>query len=598
MKPAKHGFFATKLIAGAAALLACVLAPVFLFILQPFENAGEQQLFVAAAAGTSTQTPDAIELLQAVSIEPGAKLVVEGDSAAETTSKTGAAQSLSLNDAHLTIDQSAKAVASHRANGKSHSSDRTAASPLDRLRRGDIGELNVNRMSLQVRRPGGSIVYIGRFDGKLTLSGGRLHLDGSLLRQGYSLDLDLEVGPDSDGIGERAVTIAIDGALMRFALNGQLYDLPGPRLKAEDAALTTSNMTTLLSWLGLASSGQGVSQFEAKSSFEWSGSTIALDNGSFKIDGNQAEGRMTFDLAAPGSSIDATLAFDVFDITPYLTPSTVAEKSKALMLNLWDVMQNAIYGSKENQQALADIHADLRISVQTLRLADRTLGSGAAVVLLRDGKLQADFADVTLVDGAKGNAQFQSDITGYLPSYGLRGKFTEIDLGRLTTTWFDKRLLDGTGDLAFDLEAEGRTHAQMLATLSGEARLRSRRGATIGLDLASLFAKSKATPSDGWGSFVADTSAIDTLILDLKASRGSIETKAVKARQGRTLMIADGTLRLRDLVLDLILSRQTLDETATTRTVSAPLTAGQEALQFHGPLFKPIIRYIGPADRG
>jgi AsmA-like C-terminal region len=596
MKPTHQGFSLVKKLAAFITLIALLLAPL---VLLDLENPQEAFPTPAATAGSTTSrilnTP--VSLIPSVRIEAGAQLEIPNHKLAKTSGKKNT-DFITLTGAKLTLDQS---PGKWRSEGTKTLSEAISAQDDDGQPIPDTSGIkifDVHRLTIQVRRPGGSVHYLGRFDGQIHLKDDGLRFSGTVARKNRASTIvaTLAMDPNTDGI--RPIDVEVSGDILNFKMKGFLETAEKLSLRADKAALTTENMSRLLSWLGMGQGSNGIAKFQSTTSFDWTNATIALDGGTFSIDGNEAQGRVSFNLDPTQPSIDATLAFASLDLSQYVTAATASPSlSKELMLRAWRALHNSIF-SETTSDKFENIDADLRLSAQSVELFDRPVGSGAAIVLLKDGQLQADFADITLADGGHGNAQFEADVTGYLPRFDVRGKFEAIDLGQLSNSWFKTTVLDGTGKLSLDLEAEGNTWDQILNTLSGDAGLRAQRGATIGLDLASMFGQSKALPSDGWGPFANGTSSVDALTLSLKAARGSVTTKVVRAKRGETLMAAKGSMRLSDLLLDLVLTRVAVgkgeDESVPTRT-PAP---GMEALELRGPLLKPVIRSIASSRSG
>ena len=112
--------------------------------------------------------------------------------------------------------------------------------------------------------------------------------------------------------------VAVSGTPLKLAFDGNLSHRPTLKIDGTLAADAASLRDTLR-WAGLrALTGGGFGRFALKAKTSVSGGTIALSAVNVELDGNVAEGVLTF--ATDGrQTLQGTLAANELDLTPYIS---------------------------------------------------------------------------------------------------------------------------------------------------------------------------------------------------------------------------------------------------------------------------------------
>ncbi len=606
MNVSRIGCIQGKLLAGTIAIVvagvALVLALSNFRIQTPFHTA---QIFVNALDQTKITSPvrlsDAL-VLEAGSIIQSQKVTERNGKASNDTQKL--LPHLHLKNATLTLVEAAATQDRTSTTKRAVDSKIPTPSLIAALRTLGFRALHLDNTVVQLKRPGGSLQRVGQLTGIFapSVDQTRLSAEGMFVRAGKTLRFTAQISPDPKDTGFKAVKLDIVGVNLKLALEGRLITAGGARITSEAAKFETDNLKHILEWLGMGplTSG-GFSKFSATGNLNWTGSTVAFEQSQFNIDGNLANGRLWFFFDPREPSVEGTLAFQKLELTPYLGASDQPSATSALK-NAW----TAIYSTASSGTlplGFKEIDADIRLSAKSLEYGATTIGSGAAVVLVKDGKLKADIADMTLASGAKGRSQIEIDTTGPVPGYTLHGNVNGFDLGSTSSFWFGKPVVDGIADMTFDLAAKGRSKEQLLATLSGPIVVSAQKGASIPIDLVKLFAKAKTAPTDGWEHVENGFTALKDLSVELMSSKGALKTQSVKASIDGNALIATGTLKLTDLVLDLVLTKLAATEDGASHdNATSDNPGGQpshtDALEFKGPITEPIIRLVPDLRKG
>lgn len=120
-----------------------------------------------------------------------------------------------------------------------------------------------------------------------------------------------------------------------------------------------------------------------------------------------------------------------------------------------------------------------KIKADNLNLGLRVSGGRAEV-----NPLAADLY------GGKLAGQLSADANGN--RFGAKAQLTAVNIGPLLRDAADKDLIDGRGNVAFDLETAGSTVSALKKGLGGSANLQLKDGAIKGINLAETFRKAKS----------------------------------------------------------------------------------------------------------
>lgn len=601
MTASRIGSFRHKLLASVIALviagMALVLALPNFYSPTPFHTI---PVFARALDDTTIALP--IQLSEAIILEPGAIIRSQKNGNTSDGSQTQR-PNLILKNATLTVVQAAATLG--RAGTVANMPNKSPAPDLAIVLR-ELGfeALKLDDALIQLKRPGGGLQQVGRISGLVTIQGDpqTLNAKGVFKRNGVTLSYTAKTIENKDDPTGSTLGLEITGKNLELSLNGKLFTTEGARVTSEDARFKTKDMKQVLRWLGMESvNSAGLAGFSATGYFDWTGSTIAFDQSQFEIDGNQANGRLSFYLDPREPSIEGTLAFQKMELTPYLGTSDQPTAIDALT-KAWSAIHTTVSRGLL-PLGLKDIDADIRISAKSVQHGGTEIGHGAAVVLVKDGKLKADIADMTLASGAKGRSQIEIDSTEFVPGYVLHGNMNGFDLGSASVQWFGKPVVDGVANMTFDLAAQGRNKAELLSTLSGPIVVSAQNGASIPINLVKLFTTTKEAPNDGWQHIESGFTTLKDLSVEVVSSKGSLKTQSVRANIDGNAIVATGTLKLKDLVLDLILTKlAATDESAAANpaTSESPKKkrSQQDALEFKGPITEPIIRFLPKLRKG
>jgi len=571
----------------AAIFLAVTVAAAFLLapilLLFPDEPSVSLQGPAVMAADThhyALSTPVALLDGPSVRVERG-RISIARSERSDTMSGTELHALLETGTADLVLDRAVLSIGNDADTDDTvpNSSKRPVqqidleAAPLARaLRSLSFSQLAIRDSTLRLVVPGkaGPARYTFRdADIDLTLNRERTRLTakGTVDFRGQRLSIDTKLTtppqPDVKGLA-LPIQASITSSLLSTEFVGTLLLEPQPRLTADDAQLTISDVPAAARWMGLQWPDQPlVRAFKATGDFDWTQSVIAFQNASFGIDGDTATGTLSLNTRKTRPAIDGTLAFDTLDLTDRVR-ATSALLQPVLDTAAWIPEVARLSGRFSGLRFLSQIDADLRLSADRAKAGDLVFGRSAATISLRDGRLLADIAELQLTTGGRGSLQLNVDATKPVPTCKIRGSLKGFDVATASELVFDTAVLTGPGDVDVKLVGSGLTARAMLNSLDGSVRVSLPRGAELGLDIntlvsAALTAKSRqddkargqtTKPSDTNGNNLA--AGFATTPADrLSERRAQMKAAWDAALRGRTrLTSAQAEIHLTDSRVD------------------------------------------------
>lgn len=313
----------------------------------------------------------------------------------------------------------------------------------------------------------------------------------------------------------------------------------------------------------------GFNRFSLRSDANVDKGVVSLTNANVELDGNRAEGVLTF-ATDNRHSIEATLASDTLDLSPYVAGTRLiaagADRS-------WDRLPISVDG-------LTDFDLDLRLSAAGIKVARAQLGRTAVAATVRGGKLAVTIGE---------SQSFGGLVTG---QFGIGGadngvavssnvQFADVDLASCLGQLFGVHKLEGHGSLALDVGGSGPSVWALTHTLTGTARVKAHDGALAGIDVAQLLRRLEKRPLSGNGDFRRGRTPFDTLALDLNVNNGmmNVDDLHIDGPAVRVTMSGQASVPSRDLDLA---GTASLVSTASANTFDLPFV-------IQGPWDDPIM---------
>jgi len=336
---------------------------------------------------------------------------------------------------------------------------------------------------------------------------------GRLNWRGESIEAALSLGDFSAALAGRrsGLKLRVSGTQVKGAFDGAFTTLPSMRLEGTLIA-DGASLRDVLRWAGQKPlPGGGFGRFAIKAHTNVVGGTIALSSVNLELDGNAAEGVLTF--AADGrKTLQGTLAAESIDLTPYISTVRLATSQRE-----WNRGPFTLDG-------LSSFDADLRLSAGKATLGNIALGRAALGATLRGGHLTVTVGESQAFGGLlKGTAAISNQETTVDIKTQLQ--FTDVELDQCLGQLLGVSRIEGKGNLAVSLEGSGDSVLALTRTISGVANLTARNGSLTGINIEQLLRRLERRPLSAGSELRSGRTPFERLTVRLKATNGIITTE-------------------------------------------------------------------------
>jgi len=296
-------------------------------------------------------------------------------------------------------------------------------------------------------------------------------------------------------------------APLKLAFDGTLANKTSLMM---DGTMTidSASLRNAMRWTGQAPPGSGgFGRFALKARANMVGASVALTNVNVELDGNVAEGVMTY--ANSGrQSLQATLAADSLDFTPYIsTFRLLASGAHDWNRQLFDL------------NSLSTTDLDIRLSAARMTIGPSKLGRTAIGANLRNGALALSVGEAQIYGGiARGS--FGLARADSFADVKAQFQFTDVDLQACASELFGFNKLSGRGNLGVSLAASGSSPFGLAQSLDGTATLTGHDGAINGFNAEQLLKRLERRPLSGAGNFRSGATPYSNLTVALKFADG------------------------------------------------------------------------------
>jgi AsmA protein len=333
--------------------------------------------------------------------------------------------------------------------------------------------------------------------------------------------------------------VRLSGAPIKLAFEGHVS--ARPTFKIDGTIATDSpSLRNAVHWVGLHPLPHGgFGKFALKSKLLVTGGTVSFSAANIELDGNAAEGVITF--ASDGrQTVQGTLAADTLNLSPYVSTIRLMTDNE----RDWDPVPMTL-------DSLNAFDLDLRISAAKVAIAGATLGRTAIAANMRGGSLTVSVGEAQAFGGlVQGSFGLAKSANG--GDFKAQLQFADVDLDRCLGALFGLHKLEGTGTLGLILEGSGDSVLGITRTLTGSAKLAARKGAIVGLNLEQLLQRLERRPLSGGGDYRNGKTPFDKLDVALKMEDGTVTTQtavidgpAVKLAVGGSASVPERDLDLK-----------------------------------------------------
>jgi AsmA protein len=371
-------------------------------------------------------------------------------------------------------------------------------------------------------------------------------------------------------VGDRAgLKVRFSGTPIKLAFEGAMSSRPSLKIEGTLAADSPS-LREVMRWGGKPDlPGRGFGPFALKAQTSLTNGSLALSNVHVELDGNAADGVMTF--TSTPQALQGTLATEKLDLTTYSsTMRFLATNARG-----WDWQPFVL-------DVLSGTDLDLRLSSRQVIIGQAKLGRTAIAANLRDGNLMVTVGESQafggVVRGAFGLAKSAKggDVKAQMT-------FADVDLDACLGDVFGFRRIDGKGTLSIDIDGSGSSVLAVTRTLNGTAELTGNQGGLVGFNVEQLLRRLERRPLSGGGDFRNGRTPFDTLDVKIKINQGVATVQEMRLEGASVRLAVGGTASIPARDFDL------KGTAALLASANAPAAAFELPFIVHGPWDDPLM---------
>jgi len=344
-------------------------------------------------------------------------------------------------------------------------------------------------------------------------------VDGSI----SASDFVAALSGDRSGLKAR-----LTSAPLKLAFDGTVADRTSMMMEGI-LTIDSASLRNALSWIGQGPPGSGgFGRFALKARANLIGASVALTNVNVELDGNVAEGVMTYSNNGR-QTLQATLAAGALDFTPYVSTFRIlASGAHDWNHQLFDL------------DSLSSTDLDMRLSAARVTVGSTRLGRTALGANLRGGALALTVGEAQMYGGiARGSFGIARVDTA--ADVKAQFQFTDVDLQTCASELFGINKLSGRGNLNVSLQASGSSPFGLAQSLDGTANLTGHDGAIAGIDVEQLLKRLERRPLSGAGNLRNGSTPYDTLTVALKFSGGVATAEDIRVDGPAARLTLTGT---------------------------------------------------------
>jgi AsmA protein len=344
-------------------------------------------------------------------------------------------------------------------------------------------------------------------------------VDGSI----SASDFVAALSGDRSGLKARLAS-----APLKLAFDGTVANRTSAMMEGT-LTIDSPSLRNAMRWAGQPPPGAGgFGRFALKARANVVGASIALTNVNVELDGNFAEGVMTYANNAR-QTLQATLAADALDFTPYIsTFRLLASGARDWNRQLFDL------------NSLSSTDLDMRLSAARVTVGSSKLGRTAFGANLRGGALALSVGEAQMYGGlARGS--FGIARSDAVADVKAQFQFTDVDLQACASELFGVTKLSGRGNLNVSVVASGASPFGLAQSLDGTATLTGHDGAIAGFNAEQLLKRLERRPLSGGGNFRSGSTPYDSLTVAVRFTDGIATAEDVRVEGPAARLTLTGT---------------------------------------------------------
>lgn len=439
----------------------------------------------------------------------------------------------------------------------------------------------------EIRFTGGTIFFkaenaveiepLAAVDAALAWSGAGVTATGSFHWRGAPATFGLSVADTSAfNRGNRsAVKLRLESDMLRIGFDGGIAYRNGIQADGALAADAKSlrNVISHVSNAPLTRGGFG--PFKLKAQAALTSTSLALSGLSIELDGSRADGALTAKRTDGRTVVQATLASETSDFTPYSDGFALVDASG----RDWSREPLDLAG-------LGAIDLDVRLSAARVVVRKTELTKVAAAASMRDGRFTLTVGEAQFRGGTlRGRLALGPGAEG-APEMKIEGNIANFDLATGLDALANVQQLEGKGTLTLALQGNGGHVHAISRALSGAVTLTGNQGALNGINVEQVLNRLERMPIAAAAEAPGGRTVFDRLSAKLRVAEGTAQVDEAQVESARVRVKLSGEASVAHRQLDLR-GTATLLRTAVAGNAAQPF---ELPFLVQGPWERPSLR--------
>jgi AsmA protein len=373
------------------------------------------------------------------------------------------------------------------------------------------------------------------------------------------------------------LTLEAPGFAFQFSGRSALangFELDGQsEIKGTDLGLAAS-------WFGAAlPAGMNGARFELAGAVDSSAKGLLFTNAQFALDDMRGQGDVGMVSGKGRPKLDADVDVDTIDLTRYSGSAGTANSS--FLSTPWS-------SNRIDFSVLRTLDANLDITTNAFAYGTFRTGPAQLKANLSDGILDLKLTKASYADGT---LDLTLNVDGKAETPAIQFSANGEDLAA------DKALSAalGFGDLhgklspSLAINASGKTFAELVSTMKGQAAFRAVAGSLAGVDLQATFSKVSSEILNGWGQDGSRGTSFDALSTTFTIADGIAETNNLILTSPTLSFTGKGEVDLLRQAVDFKVDPQLAVNASETTTSEQHFATFPVAIQVKGNWAAPRI---------
>ncbi len=388
------------------------------------------------------------------------------------------------------------------------------------------------------------------------------------------------------GAGTSGLKVDVRSDPVNLSFDGSLTGGTPGKLEGS-LSVESSSVRNAAIWAGSPPpvGGNALGSFSLKGKLVSAGPNVTFSDIALNVDALKATGNLSVDGSGAVPVFKGALNVGMLDVNPYLarpesapTTAPAAPGPQAAVPPNPPAAPGRWSDAPIDLSPLKGVDADLTLAADGVRYEKVEIGKSALALQLRGGRLTLALNELQLY-GGNGKGQVVVDGSSAVPVISLNFALNGVQAEPLLAAAIDLDRVTGTGQLNFDLRAQGHSQRELIGALSGKGAFSFANGAIKGIDLAAM-AKNVQQAFVQAVAGAAQETQFGELGGTFTAANGIIRTDDLALKSPVVQMSGSGAVDLPQRTLDF---RITPNVAVASQDLAVPIL-------IKGPLDKPTYQ--------